>query len=191
MGEHVMSERIVRRRVVTGHNAENRSCVASDTALFGEDVPGMPGNVVIRFWGADKEMVYPDSGDEPQYAGFYPNRGGFRCLECSIPPDTVAETALVNDAGADETALGELETKMPGLATVMSGEDPGMHRTATVDMVLIVDGQCILRLDEEEVALGVGDLVIQSGTRHAWGNPYDRPCRFLAVTIGAKNDLCE
>ena len=40
-----------------------------------------------------------------------------------------------------------------------------------------------------EVTLKAGDTLIESGTLHAWTNPFDEPCRFLAVVIGADNDL--
>ena len=38
------------------------------------------------------------------------------------------------------------------------------------------------------VTAGPGDTVIQNGTRHAWRNPYDEPCRMVVVLVGAHHD---
>jgi quercetin dioxygenase-like cupin family protein len=77
------------------------------------------------------------------------------------------------------------------IARMLSSDRPGMHRTATMDMILVVSGACILELDEGEVKLNAGDVLIQSGTMHAWQNPFDQPCRLLAAIVGARNDLCD
>ena len=37
----------------------------------------------------------------------------------------------------------------------------------------MIDGQRTLILDKQEVALQKGDVVIQLGDYHAWGNPVD------------------
>jgi mannose-6-phosphate isomerase-like protein (cupin superfamily) len=62
---------------------------------------------------------------------------------------------------------------------------PGMHRTRTLDYVLVLSGEIDLVMDDSEVHLKAGDVVVQRGTNHAWVNRGDQPCRIAAVAIGA------
>ncbi|MGH7006396.1 MAG: cupin domain-containing protein, partial [Alphaproteobacteria bacterium] len=62
---------------------------------------------------------------------------------------------------------------------------PGMHRTDTVDYILILSGEIWALMDEGEVLLRPGDCLIQRGTNHAWSNRSNEPCRFVAVLVDA------
>ena len=63
------------------------------------------------------------------------------------------------------------------------GESP-MHRTETVDVGIVLEGETWLLLDDgSETRVGVGDAVVQRGTMHAWVNRSDRPCRMIFVLI--------
>jgi quercetin dioxygenase-like cupin family protein len=67
----------------------------------------------------------------------------------------------------------------------MEKDDPGMHRTDSIDFVYVLSGRCLMRLDDDvTVALSPGDTVIQNGTRHGWRVPYDEPCRLLCISLG-------
>ena len=44
-------------------------------------------------------------------------------------------------------------------------------------------------LDDEDVELGAGDVVIQNGTSHAWANRGHAPCLMAFVLVGAPGDL--
>ena len=50
------------------------------------------------------------------------------------------------------------------------GRHPLMHRTASVDYGIVLEGEIVLLLDDEEVALKAGDVVVQRGSIHAWTN---------------------
>ena len=63
-----------------------------------------------------------------------------------------------------------------------------MHRTQTIDYAVVLEGEVTMLLDEEDVHLHAGDVVIQCGTNHAWSNRSDKPCRMLYVLIDAKFD---
>jgi uncharacterized cupin superfamily protein len=43
-------------------------------------------------------------------------------------------------------------------------------------------------LDDQEVLLKAGDVVIQRGTNHAWSNRSDKPVRMLYVLIDGEFD---
>jgi naringenin degradation protein FdeH len=64
-----------------------------------------------------------------------------------------------------------------------------MHRTETVDYAVILEGELTLILDEEDVVLKTGDVVIQRGTSHSWANRSDKPCRILFVLLDGEFDV--
>jgi quercetin dioxygenase-like cupin family protein len=65
------------------------------------------------------------------------------------------------------------------------GESP-MHRTETLDVGVVLDGETWLLLDDgSETRVGPGDAVVQRGTMHAWANRSDRPVRMVFVHIDA------
>jgi naringenin degradation protein FdeH len=70
------------------------------------------------------------------------------------------------------------------------GAESPMHRTETVDVGVVLEGETWLLLDDgSETRVGVGDAVVQRGTNHAWANRSDQPVRMLFVMIdGTIND---
>jgi hypothetical protein len=60
---------------------------------------------------------------------------------------------------------------------------PGMHRTATVDYIVLITGRVTLLLDDDEIDLEPFDVVVQRGTNHAWVNRGNIPALLLAVLI--------
>jgi mannose-6-phosphate isomerase-like protein (cupin superfamily) len=68
----------------------------------------------------------------------------------------------------------------------MRPDEPGMHRLATVDVLYVVAGRCVLELDDgSQTELGAGDVVVQSGTMHRWHNPRAASCRIIGMLVGA------
>lgn len=66
--------------------------------------------------------------------------------------------------------------------------EDGMHKTDTVDYDLVISGKIDVVLDSGEVrTLRPGSLLVMAGANHAWQNPYDEPCIFAAVNVGAKS----
>ena len=58
-----------------------------------------------------------------------------------------------------------------------------MHRTETVDYAVVLEGEIVMLLDDDEVHLKAGDVVIQRGTNHAWSNRSGKPVKMLYVLI--------
>ena len=66
------------------------------------------------------------------------------------------------------------------------GAESPMHRTETVDVGVVLEGETWLLLDDgSETRVGPGDAVVQRGTNHAWANRSDRAVRMLFVLIDA------
>ena len=70
------------------------------------------------------------------------------------------------------------------------GAESPMHRTETVDVGVVLEGETWLLLDDgSETRVGPGDAVVQRGTNHAWANRSQSPVRMVFVLIdGAINE---
>ena len=170
------------RRVVTGHDAEGRARVVDDGEVEPITSALMPGYAAYRLWGRDERPVFPDNGSPRRAEAYYPPRDGSRFMINTMPP---GELILPPDVDL-AAALDELERRMPGAAATMEPDDLGMHRTDSLDYVLVVSGEVTLELDDgERTVLRAGDVVVQNGTRHAWRNHGTEPCTIVGVAIGA------
>ncbi|WP_223190212.1 cupin domain-containing protein [Nonomuraea terrae] len=85
-----------------------------------------------------------------------------------------------------EAGLREMEEKLPGITGWLEPDDPGMHRTDTVDMELVIPGELTLELDDgAEKTLYPGDVIVRNGTRHRWHNRGTEPVVMACVVVGA------
>jgi hypothetical protein len=126
------------RRVVTGHNGRGPSIIASDQQVTGVAVPGMPGIELTALWGSDRSLHYPDGGSIPKFATWFAPVGGFRLIEFTIGRDD-AQGAADHDSAATRAAVDRL---FPGLMDTMDPSVPGMHRSATIDLLYVLSGTC-------------------------------------------------
>ncbi len=60
-----------------------------------------------------------------------------------------------------------------------------MHKTTTVDYLVVVKGEIWAILDEGEVRLKQGDVMVQRGTNHSWSVRTDESCLLAAVLVDA------
>jgi uncharacterized cupin superfamily protein len=63
-----------------------------------------------------------------------------------------------------------------------------MHRTETIDYAIILSGEITMLLDDSEVLLKAGDILIQCGTDHAWTNRSNAPCVVAFILIDGEFD---
>jgi quercetin dioxygenase-like cupin family protein len=72
------------------------------------------------------------------------------------------------------------------------GTEPHMHRTETLDYIIVFEGELDMFLDDgAKVHMKEGDIMIQRGTMHGWANPGSKPCRFATVIIDQGGRLFE
>jgi quercetin dioxygenase-like cupin family protein len=64
-----------------------------------------------------------------------------------------------------------------------------MHRTKSVDYAIVLSGEIVMLLDDSEVLLKAGDILIQQATNHAWVNRSNANCRIAFVLIDAHDPL--
>jgi mannose-6-phosphate isomerase-like protein (cupin superfamily) len=133
------------RRVVTGHDAHGRSVVLSDGSPP-QNHP-MHGSGV----GADFHEMWNDAETIPELTS----------VEAREPNERAFTIMPV--AGHLLRILDVYPLEQGGKRTVM-------HRTRTLDYVVVIEGELVLILDDSEVILKPGDVVVQRGTDHAWEN---------------------
>jgi quercetin dioxygenase-like cupin family protein len=96
--------------------------------------------------------------------------------------------------GEDDPALGEwrLEPPVGGtifrVATHQPGEEVAIHATRTVDYVIVLSGELVLLLGDQEILLTAGDVVIQRATPHGWANRSTEPCTVAAVLLSTREE---
>ena len=93
------------------------------------------------------------------------------------------------DATTDELAvLPPREGVIFRVVTFPPDPEGQMHRTDTVDLVTIVQGELTLALKGgEEFGLQPGDTVVQRGAAHAWRNHTDRPAVAAVVLLSGES----
>jgi mannose-6-phosphate isomerase-like protein (cupin superfamily) len=169
--------------VVTGTNEHRKSYFVYDGATPGHLDLGLALDDEI--WIDDPENPDPTASRDPATAEKFqlePPRGGstlrvFTFLPDSDLPDDPAELAAALGAAA-----ARFDTR-----GVMEQDAPGMHTTRTIDYGIVLSGEIYLELDEGEVHLTPGDVVVQRGTRHAWRNRSSKPCTIAFVLISSPN----
>ena len=153
------------RRVVTGHTPEGKSCVIFDGP--GGRVGGTDQLRVNDLWVTDRMPASnagnADHGDRDLQ--LEPPRNGtiFRVAEFAPNADDSPEQAAKAAAALFEDIQGTH-------SQFDTSRHPQMHRTNSVDCIIILSGRITLILDEGEVELGPYDTLIQRGTNHAWVN---------------------
>jgi quercetin dioxygenase-like cupin family protein len=63
------------------------------------------------------------------------------------------------------------------------GNKPHMHRTETIDYVIVLEGEIEMDMDNSTVKLKAGDVMVQRGTNHAWANRSNARARVAFVLI--------
>ena len=157
------------RRVVTGHTNDGTAVVVSDGAAEAIAI-GEHGSATVLIWGRDDPAGFPDDGSRPVASAIFPPPGGCSFAIMELAPQGSEFHEFVRDA----------------LAPWADPDEPGMHRTPSLDYDMVLEGVVGLELDDgAEVRLESGDVVVQNGTRHRWHNRGEGIARVLAVTVGA------
>ena len=171
------------RRIVTG-NVNGKAVVQSDKPLLAYEFKTVPGYEHTLIW---VNAATPDLSKEQRFDSYpdsvVPGPGGTSLHFVTFPPGSVFADPSFDGKAAQEEAL----VRLRGLADHFEEEDPGMHKTNTVDYSVVYDGEIWLELDgSETLHLKRGDVVVQNGTRHAWRNKGPKPVTMLFFLNGAR-----
>jgi mannose-6-phosphate isomerase-like protein (cupin superfamily) len=170
-----MAEKI--RRIVTGHDANGTAIIARDGIAENIRVRAANGLTSTLLWTEDATPS-DNSGDDDRGAreiGVAPPDGGsvFRIVEFTPDDDSVSNEAMKKELGLDPDSGGPVR-------------HPGMHRTRSVDYAIVISGEIDMLVDDDEVHLTAGDVIVQRGTNHAWANRGTENCRIAFVLIDAQ-----
>ena len=66
------------------------------------------------------------------------------------------------------------------------GNAPHMHRTETIDYVIVLEGEIEMDMDQSSVKLKAGEVMVQRGTNHAWANRSNKRARVAFVLLDAE-----
>jgi hypothetical protein len=171
------------RRIVTG-NANGKAVVQSDEPLLAYEFKTVPGYEHTLIW---VNPATPDLSKEQSFDRYpdsvVPGPGGTSLHFVTFPPSSVFADPSFDAEAAQEEAL----VRLRGLADHFEKEDPGMHKTNTVDYAVVYEGEIWLELDDARtIHLQRGDVVVQNGARHAWRNRGTTPVTMLFFLNGAK-----
>lgn len=169
------------RRVVTGHDEKGKSVVTIDgpatNIVTSEHRPGGRTNL-WRTIDAPADMSgNGDAADAKFDLAPLPRGTNFRISE--FPPEDPEEFARIDGTKAF-AEIGAAD------AIDRQARHPFMHKTGTVDYGIVLEGEIVMLLDDTDVPLKAGDIVIQRGTNHAWANRSDKLCRMAFILIDAE-----
>ena len=170
------------RRIVTGHNEKGKSIITLDgppARSIGEDVGGL-----FELWNTDgEEVISTDNLDRAdQEIILSPPSGGtkFRYFQINPIPEGIPEDVMQDMAAEAFKKIGAAHHRID------TSKHPAMHKTETIDYIILLKGDVTLILDEEEIDLEPFDVVVQRGTNHAWVNNGTEPALLIAVLVDSK-----
>jgi quercetin dioxygenase-like cupin family protein len=167
------------RRIVTGHDAEGKAVAIFDQPVVSRQrSPG--GNALTMLWvTAENPVDVSGRADRAETkVGVPPPASGsiFRIVD--FPPTSegaapVDHHAMLVGMGIDPTSQGY-------------ARHDHTHRTRSIDYAIVLEGEIDMLMDDTEIHVKAGDVLIQQGTNHAWVNNGTSPCRIAFILIDAK-----
>ncbi|CAB3776764.1 cupin domain-containing protein [Paraburkholderia caffeinilytica] len=177
------------RRVVTGHDTSGKSIVLSDgPSPFVFSTPLLPGYVscdIFRTFETPAPIVAQTAETTAGPRRQLPTARGTVIRVSQVPPHREGAGNL-DSATASEAfkSLGNAG----GRTGNASGRNATMHRTETIDYVVVLSGELTLLLDDSEVLLRSGDVLVQCGTNHTWENRSSAPATVMFVLMSGAYD---
>jgi len=144
------------RRVVTGHDDARVAKVLVDALATNAKYPS-PGTVSTMIWCTEGAPAAIPVGEAPEDMGAR--------IIGTAPPPKGTRFAVID---------------------FPPGNAPHMHRTETIDYVIVLEGEIDMDMDQSTVRLKAGDVMVQRGTNHAWANRGNARARVAFVLIDAE-----
>ncbi|TFZ00584.1 cupin domain-containing protein [Ramlibacter henchirensis] len=173
------------RRIVTGHDDSGKAIVEMDGICPHVRVRPGAGFVSSLLWVTDETPARMDLRRDraERTIGVPPPPNGSILRVVDFPPvdeqtDKIDQEALLKSMGAGHHAHGGGPAR-----------HPYMHRTKSVDYAIVLQGEIDMLLDDSEVHMKAGDILVQQGTNHAWVNRSKEVCRIAFVLIDGIDPL--
>jgi mannose-6-phosphate isomerase-like protein (cupin superfamily) len=168
------------RRVLTGHDAQGRSTfIADGEAPNMKEMPSFPGLALTDLWetkGAPASNAgAADAAERP--IRLEPPKNGTILRIVEFPPDSNRLKGADGAAGFKAIGASHAQDKR--------SSDPMMHKTSTVDYIVVLKGEIYAIMETGEKLLRAGDVLVQRGTNHSWSVRGTEPCIVAAVLVSA------
>ena len=166
------------RRVVTGHDAKGKAVVLFDSVVQAKPRPGGGGSTnlwVTTEFPVDASAT-TDRAQTPVSVPPPANGAIFRIVEfapATAHSGPVDHDKILKGMGIDPATQGYQR-------------HANTHRTRSIDYALVLDGEIDMLLDDTEIHVKAGDVVVQQGTNHAWVNNSGKPCRIAFILIDSQ-----
>jgi mannose-6-phosphate isomerase-like protein (cupin superfamily) len=168
------------RRIVTGHDAKGKAVVLFDAPIKAKQ-RAAGGNGMTLLWTTHEfpldAAASADRGES--HPGVPPSANGtvFR----------IVDFAPIQLGGAPVDHHQVLVSMGIDPATQGYGRHANTHRTRTVDYAIVLDGEIDMLLDDSDIHVKAGDMLVQQATNHAWVNNGKQPCRIAFILIDSKS----
>ena len=143
------------RRFVTGHDERGIAKVIKQGPATNAKYPSS-GTVSTLIWSTDRTPADISMGEDIEDLGA-------RILG-TAPPANGTRFAIID---------------------FPPGNEARMHRTETIDYVIVLEGEIEMDMDQSTVKMKAGDVMVQRGTNHAWANRSGKRARVAFVLIDA------
>ena len=169
------------RRVLTGHDSEGKSTfIADGLAPNIKEMASMPGLALTDLWettGAPANNdSHADAASRP--VKLEPPKNGTILRIVEFPPDSQWRNRADGKEAFKSIGAGHAQDR--------GSADPMMHRTSTVDYIIVLKGEIHAVMEQGETLLRAGDILVQRGTNHSWSVRGNEPCIVAAVLVNAK-----
>jgi len=167
------------RRIVTGHDVQGKAIALLDAPVMAKR-RSAGGNGMTLLWvtsefpvdlGGASDRAHTPVGVPPPADGTIFRIVDFAPISGEAAP--VDHNEILRSMGIDPATQGY-------------GRHANTHRTRTIDYAIVLDGEIDMLLDDSEVHVKAGDVLVQQGTNHAWVNNSGKPCRIAFILIDAK-----
>jgi mannose-6-phosphate isomerase-like protein (cupin superfamily) len=169
------------RRVLTGHDRDGRSTfIADGPAPNVKEMSAMPGLALTDLWETTGAPA-SNAGDKDAAARpvrLEPPQNGTILRIVEFPPDSTRPRGADGSAGFKAIGASHAQDK--------SSADPMMHKTSTVDYIIVLKGEIHAIMETGEKLLRAGDILVQRGTNHSWSVRGNEPCIVAAILVSAK-----
>ena len=166
------------RRIVTGHDSQGKAVVLFDSALPAKQRSAGSNGMTLLWVTGEFPVDAAGSADRSQtHVGVPPPANGtvFRIVDFaprSPQSAPIDHEQILRSMGIDPATQGY-------------ARHANTHRTKTTDYAIVLDGEIDMLLDDSEIHVKAGDVLVQQATNHAWVNNGAKPCRIAFILIDA------
>ena len=141
---------------------------------------------LTNIWGFDKVPGLPLTPE--QVLGEYRPLGIFGPLG-GLRVDLFTLAGATTEGATELQRTASIDMGTPGMVPGKEGD--GMHRTDSIDLAIVLNGQVNTGYPGEdgevhELTLKAGDLMVNNGTFHSWHNRSTEACTILFVVLASE-----